>query len=250
MDILIQIYVAAIGLVFGSFLNVIIYRTPLKQSVIKGNSYCPKCGHKLKWVDLFPVISYIFLFGKCRYCKQRINPRYPIVEAVNAICYILIFNLFGINFSSLIYAVICSSLIALALIDFDHKIIPNRFHLIIGSCAVILGFLNHHLSWLDRIIGMFVISLPLLVVALITGGIGEGDIKLFAVCGLLLGWKVIILSMIIASVSASAYGIGLMAMKKAKGKTEIPFGPFIAFSVIICLLFGEQIIKLYFSVLI
>lgn len=244
-----RIYAVLVGLVIGSFLNVLVYRIPQKLSSVKGTSFCPQCGHRLKWYDLFPMLSYLFLLGRCRYCGARISPCYPAVEGLNALCYYLIYIQNGLRPSSLIYAVVCSCLIVLALIDYDHKIIPDRFHIIIGISAVALGFITREVTWLERVIGFFAISLPMLVLALVTGGIGEGDVKLFAVCGLLLGWKLILLTMLLSSVLAAVYGIALMAIKKAKGKTEIPFGPFIAFSVIICLLAGERIINFYLSLL-
>jgi leader peptidase (prepilin peptidase)/N-methyltransferase len=249
LDIFIYVYTVLVGLVIGSFLNVLIYRIPLKLSSVKGTSFCPKCKHKLVWIDLFPVFSYIFLLGKCRYCKAGISPRYPVIELLNALCYYLVYSLFGLTPAAFIYAIICSCLIVLAMIDYDHKIIPDRFNIIIGVGALILGFITKDVTWLERIIGFFAVSLPLLIIALITGGIGEGDVKLIAVCGLLLGWKSILLTMLFASVFAAVFGISLMAKNKAKGKTQIPFGPFIAFSVIICMLYGEKIINLYISFL-
>ena len=186
MGIFIQIYAVLIGLVIGSFLNVLIYRIPLKLSVVKGSSFCPKCNHRLVWTDLFPVFSYIFLLGKCRYCKAGISIRYPVIETVNAVCYSLVYMLFGLTPSAFLYAVICSCLIVLAMIDFDHRIIPDRFHIIIGCCALILGFITKEITWIERIIGLFAVSVPLLILALATGGMGEGDVKLIAVCGFLL----------------------------------------------------------------
>ncbi|MDD2362299.1 MAG: prepilin peptidase [Oscillospiraceae bacterium] len=249
MEIFIHVYTILIGLIIGSFLNVLIYRVPLKLSFVKGASFCPKCKHKLSWLDLFPVLSYIFLFGKCRYCKDGISPRYPAIELLNALCYYLVYLRFGLTPAAFVYAVICSCLIVLAMIDYDHKIIPDRFNIIIGIGALILGFITKDVTWTERIIGFFAVSLPLLIIALITGGVGEGDVKLIAVCGLLLGWKLILLTMLFASVFAAIFGIVLIAIKKAKGKTQLPFGPFIAFSVIICMLYGENIINLYISFL-
>lgn len=249
MEPFIRIYIVLIGLVIGSFLNVLIYRIPLKQSVVKGSSNCPRCSHRLNWLDLFPLLSYLFLRGKCRYCKSPISPRYPAVEAANAVCYYLIYINNGLQLSSLLYAVVCSSLIVLGLIDYDHKIIPNRFHIIVGVCALLLALISRELTWIERLLGMFSISVPLFVIALFTGGIGEGDVKLFAVCGFLLGWKLILLTMLLSSFFAAVYGITLMVIKRAKGKTEIPFGPFIAFAVLVCMFAGDRLINLYLSLI-
>jgi leader peptidase (prepilin peptidase)/N-methyltransferase len=250
MKLFLTVYIVLIGLAIGSFLNVLIYRIPLKLSVSRGNSFCPKCNHKLSWLDLFPVFSYIFLRAKCRYCKAPISFRYPLVEIINAVCYLAIYLIFGLNLISLCYAVFCTSLIVLAFIDIDHKIIPDRFNIIIGICGILLLFLSHDVSVLDRVIGLFAVSIPLLIVFLITGGMGEGDIKLFAVCGFVLGWKLILLTMLFASIFAAIFGIILMVNKKATRKTEIPFGPYIAFAAIASLFFGNNLLNSYFSLFI
>lgn len=249
MGIVIDIYVVLIGLTIGSFLNVLIYRLPEKVTVSKGFSRCPDCRHRLFWLDLIPVFSFMFLKGKCRYCKNPISPRYPLVELLNAACYYLIYRLFGMHLQSLLCAVVCSCLIVTAMIDFDHKIILDRFNIIIGLCALVLGFVTSDITWVERIIGFFAVSVPFLIIVLVTGGMGEGDVKLIAVCGLLLGWKSILLTVLFASVTAALYGIMLMIKSNAKRKSQIPFGPFIAFSVIICLLFGDRIINWYISLL-
>lgn len=262
MDVLIKAYVCLIGLIIGSYLNVLIYRIPLKIPTSKGFSFCPKCNHKLSWLDLFPLFSYIFLGAKCRYCKDRISFRYPAIEALNAILYFLVFLKFAPDLTSgtatttsiltgmgvtSIYFVILSSLVVLTFIDIDHKIIPDRFHIIIGVCAIALFFLTKDLTVWERIIGFFAISVPIYIIALLTNGMGEGDVKLFAVCGLLLGWKLILLTMLIASFIAAIYGLILIVAKKAKGKSEIPFGPFIALAVTVCIFIGNDIINLYVS---
>lgn len=239
-------YIWLLGLAVGSFLNVLIYRIPQRISVVKGTSFCPGCRHRLGWLDLIPVFSYLFLRGKCRYCRTPISPRYPAIELLNALCYLAVYAVYGLGWLSVVYAVVCSCLITLSMIDIDTKEIPNRFHLIIGLCAVVAGLLpGNGIGWGDRLIGLFCISLPLLVIALLTGGIGEGDIKLFAVCGLLLGWKLTLLAMLLASVLAGLYGGVLMAVKKASGKTQIPFGPFIALGVMMSLLAGNAILDGY-----
>lgn len=265
MDLLIKGYVFLIGLIIGSYLNVLIYRIPLKISTSKGFSFCPKCNHKLGWLDLFPLFSYIFLGARCRYCKEKISFRYPAIEALNAILYLIVFLKFAPELTSgtattssiltgmgitAIYFIVISSLLVLTFIDIDHKIIPDRFHIIIGICAIALVFLTNDLTIWERIIGFFAISVPIYIIALLTNGMGEGDVKLFAVCGLLLGWKLILLTMLFASFIAAIYGLVLILAKKAKGKSEIPFGPFIALAVTVCIFAGNNIIDLYISFII
>lgn len=246
METLVLVYVLLLGLAVGSFLNVLIYRIPRRLSVVKGTSFCPACQHRLNWLDLIPVFSFLFLRGKCRYCRAPISPRYPMVELLNALSYLLVYAVYGLQWLSAVYAIVCSCLIALSMIDIDTQQIPDRFHLVIGLCGVAAGLLpGGSIGWLERLIGLFCVSLPLLALAILTDGVGEGDIKLFAACGLLLGWKLIVLAMLLAAVAAGLYGGILMAVKKAGGKTPIPFGPFIAFGVMISLLAGDAILTWY-----
>lgn len=249
MEIIFSIYIFVFGLVIGSFLNVVIYRTPLKLSIAKGFSFCPKCNERLTILDLVPLFSYIFLLGKCRYCKEKISIRYPLVESLNALFYLLIYLVYGFSILTPIYFIASSCLISLAFIDFDCKIIPDRFQIIIGICGILLLIFSNNISWLDRVIGLFAISVPFFVIAMF-GGMGEGDVKLFAVCGFLIGWKLILLSMLISSIIAAIVGISLIIAKKAEKKSEIPFGPYIALAVLISILAGDNIIKAYLSLII
>ncbi len=241
------IYVVAAGLVTGSYLNVLIYRIPKGLTTVKGSSFCPSCSHRLVWKDLFPLFSYLFQGGRCRYCRCMIPATYPAVELLNAGIYLLIYLKFGLSADAFIYAAASSCLIALAAIDAVHKTIPDRFNIVIAACGLIMLAVPGGVPWHEIIIGALVISVPLFIISFFTGGIGEGDVKLFAACGLLLGWKLILLSMFLASVTAALSGITLMVAGKAGRKTEIPFGPFIALGVFVSILAGENIIALYLS---
>lgn len=247
MEIIINIYIAIFGLVIGSYLNVLIYRIPRGISTVKSRSLCTSCGHELTSVDLFPLFSYLFLRGKCRYCKAKISPQYPIVEAANALCYILVYIKFGPSITALLYAVVCSCLIVIAATDFIHKIIPDRFNLIILACAFVIGFTTKDITWVERLIGAFSLSALVGIIIFFTGGMGMGDLKLFAACGFLLGWKQILLTMLIASVTAALFALVLLINKKAERKTELAFGPFIALGVLICIFAGAKLINFYLS---
>jgi len=172
-----------------------------------------------------------------------------LVELLNAICYFILYTNYGFQLVTLVYAICCSCLIVVAFIDIDHGIINDRFNIIIGICAVVLVIFSNDISWVTRVIGLFSISVPLLIVAILTNGIGEGDIKLFAAIGLLIGWKLNLLTILMASILASIYGISLIIIKKQNGKTQIPFGPFISFAAIIAVLYGNNIINSYLSLI-
>ena len=237
------------GICIGSFLNVLIYRIPNNIGVSKGSSFCPNCNHNLYWADLVPVVSYIVLLGKCNYCKKPISFRYPFVEFLTGVLFALSFFIYGFSLNAFVYCIVSACLVSLAFIDFDETYIPDRFNITIFICGLILLIFTKDITILDRIIGLFAISVPLLIVSKVSDGMGEGDVKLFAACGLLLGWKLILLTMLMSSVMAALVGVFLIVTKKANGKTAIPFGPYIAVAVAISYLFGNNIITWYLRLL-
>jgi len=249
MDIFWGVYIALMGLAAGSFLNVLIYRMPMNISPLRGRSACPACGHALSFGDLLPVASFFALRGRCRYCGGRISPRYPAVELLNAFLWVMLYIVYGLSLPALLYAAVCSTLVVLAGIDYDHKLIFDRFHVIIGAAGLLFLIFVRELPWHSRVIGFFAVSVPLFVIAVLTGGVGEGDIKLFAVCGLLLGWQRVLLAFVLSAVLAAAFGVVLMMRGKAERKSEIPFGPFISAACILSILAGDAMINAYLSLL-
>lgn len=247
-DILFGILFGGLGLIIGSFLNVCIYRIPNKTFFINSRSYCPNCGETLKWYDMFPVLSYIFLGGKCRFCKERISIRYPLIEAANMLLWLGAFLRFGISWASLLAAVLLSALLVMAMIDFDTMEIPNGLVVFIMFIAL-FGFIptvQPELIWYEKLIGFFAISVPLYIIALISrGGIGGGDIKLMAAVGLFLGWKKTLLAFIFSAVLAAIGGTILMIIKKKGGKLAIPFGPYLAIGSAISLFVGDLTLSWY-----
>lgn len=234
------------GLIIGSFLNVCIYRIPKNETVVTTPSHCTSCGHRLAWFDLIPLISFTLLKGKCRYCGEKINPRYPIVELLNACVWTVTCAMFGMNTYSIIYCLLFSALIVLSFIDINEGIVPDKINLFILILGMVMMLLDKQ-NWLGHIIGFFAVSLPLLVIAAATGGFGGGDIKLFAAVGLLVGWKLALLSMIAAILSASIFSIVLVCAKKAGRKTKIPLVPFISIGIFISVFFGYQLIGWYIT---
>jgi len=246
----IVVFVLLLGLLIGSFLNVCIYRIPEEISVAKGFSYCPNCKNRIQPYDLIPVISYIFLKGSCRYCKKHISVQYPLVELLTSLLFVLVFYQFGLTPLAGLVAILVSVLIAITFIDLKHQIIPDELVIIIFVCGIISIFLSGRSPW-EHIIGFFAVSLFLLLVAFLSkGGMGGGDIKLMAVAGLFLGWKLILLSLMIASVVGSVVSIGLLILKKVDRKSMVPFGPFLSIGIVISVLYGDYIIWWYLSKLV
>lgn len=237
--------ILAVGLIIGSFLNVCIYRIPRKEEIVYTPSHCFSCGRKINWYDLFPVISYIILKGRCRHCNQKVSIQYPIIELSNGAAYMGILTVNGYNIETALLCILFSMLLVIAMIDYKYQIIPN------GLVIAILVVAGIHLAynytnWLEYLIGFFAVSLLLLVVGILTNGkMGGGDIKLMAAVGLFLGWKLIILALFIGSIIGSIIGISLMVLKVIKRKQPIPFGPFLSLGIIISALFGEEIIAWY-----
>lgn len=250
MDWLYAILSAAFGLVVGSFLNVVIYRLPVKGKFFeKSRSYCPKCGAELKWYHNIPIFSYVFLRGRCAFCKEKISPRYPLVELLNAGLWVANYFVFGLSWNLLIWDVAVSALVAMAFVDIDTKEILYTFMIVIALCGAASFFVPQEVPvvWWERLLGMAVVSVPMLILALITGGMGGGDVKLYAAIGLLLGWKLTLVSALIAIVLGGIGAVLLIALKKAKKGSEMPFGPYIALGVILAGYFGNDLLAWYLS---
>ena len=248
------IVVAAFGLVIGSFLNVCIYRMPRDMSIVFPSSRCPSCNRPIRAWDNIPVISYLVLKGRCRQCGARISLRYPAVEALNAFLYVSVYWRYGLEWSSVVYALFCSALVVITFIDLDFQIIPDRITLpgiplgiIAGSLLLPDPFMRVTLLGYKAAIAGFLAGggFFYLVAALSRGGMGGGDIKLMAMVGGLMGWKAVLLTTFLGSLSGSVVGIFLMVVKGRGRKSKIPFGPFLALGAVITLFFGQEILKWY-----
>ncbi len=236
------------GIVFGSFLNVLIYRIPRKEEFIKTRSHCMSCGYQLQWYDLIPLFSWIALRGKCRKCKSRISVQYPLIEGLNGVLYVLTYIRYGMTVQTLLYCLAFSALVALSVIDFRTYEIPvgfNVFLLILGLIRLITDYRN----WISYVIGFVSVSLFLYLIYVATRGrgIGGGDIKLMAVCGLLLGWKLIILAFFLGCIIGSV--IHLIRMKVSGEGHVLAMGPYLSVGIIIAALWGDGMIAWYLNTL-
>ena len=246
--ILLYIIIFIYGIVIGSFANVLIFRLPEHENIVTEHSHCTSCGHRLKWYDLVPLFSWMFLRGQCRYCKARISAQYPVIEAVNGFGYVLIFIFNGLNLSSILYALCFSVLTAITVIDWRTYEIPaglNITILILGAVHLALDYSNFSYY----LIGMVSVSGFLLILYIVTGGrgIGGGDIKLMASAGLLLGWKHIILALVIGCIAGSVVHLTLMKIRK-KGRV-LAFGPYLSTGIFTAMLFGDKLIDWYIGLL-
>lgn len=250
---IIIIFLFCLGAAVGSFLNVCIYRLPRKESIIHAWSCCPHCKKRIAWRDNIPFLSYIFLKGKCRHCKKRISFRYFLVELITAGLFLLLFYYFGLSLFFWIYAALCSSLIVVSFIDIDIREIPDEISLGGMAIGLILSiiFPRLHQTSLGQValfrsfLGILAGGGSIYVTGLIGNAIfrketmGGGDVKLMAMVGAFIGWKLALLTFFLAPFFGSAVGI---VLKIRKGESLIPYGPFLSLAALISIIRGEEII--------
>lgn len=248
VTIVAYIIVFLFGTAVGSFLNVCILRIPEGKSIVTVPSHCMSCGRRLMWYELIPLFSYLFLRGRCSACKNRISAQYPLIEAANGALWMLLFSRLGPAPVFLTACLLSSTLLVIAVIDARTREIPpgtNIFILVLGVAQTLLNLPD----WRSHVVGFFAVSLPLFIVLLVSGGrgIGGGDVKMMAVCGLFLGWKLIILAFFLACLVGSVIHLTLMALKKAD--RSLALGPYLALGVFLCLTWGNDMINWYIGFL-
>lgn len=240
--------VVIFGLVIGSFLNVCICRIANEESIAFPPSHCTNCGYELKAKDLIPVLSYIFLGGKCRSCKEKISIKYPIVEILNAILYIAIYLKFGFTLNLFKFCLFASLLIVIGFIDFKTKYVYNST-VVFG---VVSGILFAVLEWMETksipwnyIAGAFIGFGIIYLIVILTRGMGEGDIDIALICGLFLGIKGILVTLFLAIILGGIVATIILIFKLKERKAEIAFGPYLAIGGIIACLYGSRLIDIY-----
>lgn len=243
-----RVMVPVFGLFIGSFANVLIYRVPRGEEWVKTRSHCAKCGAVIRWYDLVPVLSYLLLRGRCRACGEKISPIYPFIELLNALLWALCFESLGLTAFLPVSLCAATALVVISAVDLKTFEIPDGlqiFLLAIGVLWNLYALFHGENVWLTNLIGFFAASVILYILAVASnGGMGGGDIKLMAVCGLFLGWERILLALGMASVIAAGLLILPYIFGKIKKGQHIPFGPFLAAGVFISMLYGRQIITL------
>jgi len=239
------------GAIVGSFLNVCIHRLPKSESIVKPGSHCPKCKTQIRFYDNIPMISYFLLRGRCRYCKGSISIQYPLVEGITALCSLFLFIKFGPSLNYLFYFSFISALIVITVIDLFHQIIPDAISLPGIGVGLLGSFIVPHITLLNSLKGMLLGGGGLFIVATIyqwlfkREGMGGGDVKLLAMIGAFLGWRAVLLTILLSSLIGSITGIAFIALKGKDFKYAIPFGPFLSLGAAIALFFGEDIIEWY-----
>jgi len=243
---------AVLGLAVGSFLNVCIYRIPLQQSLVSPPSRCPRCGRTLRWFDNVPVMSWLLLGGKCRDCRQRISPQYPIVELVTALLFVAVVWLAPPGPVLVARLILVCLLVVLFGIDFEHQLLPNVLTLpgiVIGLLFSLVG--PPGLS--SALIGVFIGAGILYAIAQAyymvrrAEGMGMGDVKMLAMIGAFLGWQAVLVTLVLSSLAGAVVGIGLMALRRGDMKLALPFGTFLALGAVAAMFVGEPLVAWYAS---
>ena len=249
LEIIPYIIIFIFGIVIGSFLNVCIYRLPLGESVVSAPSHCMGCGGKLQWFDMVPVVSWIVLGGKCRFCKAKISAQYPIIEGVNGILYVVICVVNGLNVVSFVYCLMGSALIVLSVIDWRTFEIPFGINVFLFALGVVATGLDGMSGLAGHLIGMVCVSGVLGMIYLVSGGaaIGGGDVKMMFACGLILGWQRILLAFLVGCIVGSV--VHTVRIKVSKAGHMLAMGPYLSAGVLLAALWGNSWIGWYLSLL-
>lgn len=246
------------GICIGSFLNVVIIRLPRGESLIKRSSHCMTCGTKIRPIDLIPVFSWLFLRGKCHSCGEKISPRYPIVEALNGLMYVLTFVVLDINAKAIITCVLMSLLIVVGFMDWDTQEIDMIIVGIILLLAVPAAVFTDDVKLLHRIIGALTVSVPFFIIGEVSRPIirkkfGEdfraielGDTALMTAAGALLGTQAVIVSALLGIIAAAIGGIIIKIVTK---NSKFAFGPYLSMGIAAAMLWGNDIAGWYISLL-
>lgn len=253
------IFAFVFGMTIGSFLNVCIYRLPLKRSIVTPPSACPSCGYRIKFYDNIPVLSYLMLWGRCRKCGTHISLIYPAVELATGLISMALlvkYNILNANLPEFfIYLIFISALICIGFIDLEHQIIPDVISIPGIIAGLFFSLVINHIPWMDSVIGILAGGGILYLVAVLfelimkKEGMGGGDIKLLAMIGAFLGWKSIPFVILTSSLTGSIIGGVALTMSKKGIRAKIPFGPFLALGAILYVFFGKEIINWYINIL-
>jgi leader peptidase (prepilin peptidase)/N-methyltransferase len=252
MTIFIYAVAALVGLMVGSFLNVVIYRVPRGLSIVRPRSFCPGCRRRVAWYENVPVVSFIALRGRCRGCGERIALRYPLVEASGAALAVAAVYRFGIGADAAFAYAFLMALMAITLIDWDFRIIPDGLSLPFIVVGLAWSFVNPHLTLASSALGALAGGGSLYAIGALykrarkTEGMGGGDVKLMAMIGAFLGLRLVFPVVLIASFAGTIYAIGILK-SGAGSKTAVAFGSFLAPAAAVCLFFGDRLLAWYLT---
>ena len=252
MDTVIVVFLLAMGLAVGSFLNVCIYRLPRHESLMYPASHCPSCGRSLSWFENIPVLGWIALGGRCRTCRARIGVQYPLVEAIAAAVFVSAYFIYGWTPLLAARLLFACAMIVLFAIDLHHRILPN----VITLPGIVIGFFISLFlppGWLSSLIGLIAGGGVLFAIGegfyRMRGyeGLGMGDVKMLAMIGAFLGWPLMLVTLVLASFAGSVVGIGLLISRRGDMKAALPFGTFLAVGALVAAVAGDAFLDWYLA---
>lgn len=245
---IILLFTFLFGITFGSFFNVVGLRVPLKESIVEPCSACPKCKHKLTPFELIPVLSYLIQRGKCRKCQARISPLYPIMEFLTGALFVVVPLALGWNAEIWVGWTLVSLFIIITVSDIKYMLIPDKILIFFAGIFLVERIFIPLSPWWDSILGAAIGFTLLLVISFVSkGGMGGGDIKLYALLGFVLGTKLVLMSLFISTLLGALIGIIGIGLGFFERKKPIPFGPFIAVGTLIAYFFGNTIFNAYLN---
>jgi leader peptidase (prepilin peptidase)/N-methyltransferase len=248
MTVIFILYFFVFGLVMGSFFNVVGLRVPKGQSIAHPRSHCTNCNRSLSPRELIPIFSYILQKGRCMNCGYKISPIYPTIEFFTAILFSYSFYKYGWSLELVISLLLVSLLVIIFVSDISYMIIPNRVLLFFAVLFILMRVIYPLDPWWDPILGSIIGFTLLFIIAVVSkGGMGGGDIKLFAVLGIILGWKLVLQAFFFSTLLGALVGIILIASGKVSKKQPIPFGPFIVGGTLLAYFFGNSFFYWYLN---
>ncbi|HKZ09035.1 MAG TPA: prepilin peptidase [Methylomirabilota bacterium] len=237
------------GLCVGSFLNVVIARLPEGRSIVSPGSACPRCGTFIRWFDNVPLISYAMLRGRCRHCREPISARYPLIELVTGLLFLLAVWQRGLTLDLIPALLLLTALVAITAIDLDRQLIPDALSLPGIGVGFAASLLVGRPGWLDSLLGIVVGGgIFFLIIVASRGGMGGGDMKLGAMLGAFLGWKLVLVAILIAVLVGGVVAIGLLVGRQRGRKDALAFGPYLALGGAISLFWGRPLLNWYLGV--
>jgi len=246
-------FAVLVGLIWGSFLNVVIHRLPSGVSLVTPRSRCPWCGKGVAAYDNVPLFSYVLLGGRCRYCKASIAVRYPLIEAALGAASLLSFVRHGVSLEYFAELAFVAAIVALIFIDFDHQVLPNSITLPATALALAVAGPRAEITLPDALLGALLGAGLLFLVSEVyfrlrkVEGLGMGDVKMMGMVGAFVGWKGVLLTLLLGSLSGTLVGLALMAAEKGDLKTKLPFGTFLGMGAVATVYLGHPLIGWYTS---
>jgi leader peptidase (prepilin peptidase)/N-methyltransferase len=234
------------GTIVGSFANVCIHRLPWRQSLAAPGSHCPFCQQPIRPWHNIPLLSYLWLGGRCAYCHVTISWRYPLVELLCGLLYVFLYHHFGLSVESVIFILLATTLLIVSFIDLAHTIVPDAITLPGILVGLFASLALTSIGIVDAILGLCLGGGLFLLIALLSrGGMGGGDIKLIAMIGAFLGWQAVLVTILLGALLGALVGLGLIMLKKKGRRDPLPFGPFLALGALIAMVWGHDLFQWY-----